>query len=272
MSITVVRHGQWRGSDVAVKIFHEVLVSKRNAFLLHQEMTVCSLVHHPNIVPMCGVTLENDCPVSLVLEMQEASLGEVMNAAHRSGNYLNLREQVDLVVGCLAALTYLHELRPESILHGDIRPTNVLVTALMVAKLGDLGAAHLANESLSVGALSPHYVAPEREPGVLHRCFSHNTQAADIYSTGVTMAELFTGVQTGREGRNGQLTLIQHEDLFDLCGQMESLDPSKRPDAKVALERMQRLYSHSVYEQSPAKRMVRGLLYGNKVVLVNISC
>jgi serine/threonine protein kinase len=234
-------------------------------------MAMYSLVHHPNIIPLCGVILKNNCPVSLVLEMQEASLKEVMNAAHISGYYLTMREQIDLAVGLLAGLTYLHELRPDSILHGDVRPTNILVTALMVAKLGDLGAARLTKTSLSVGALSPDYVAPERVPGEVQTP-SHNTKAADIYSAGVTIAELFTGKQTGREGRESQRTLIQDQDLFDICGEMESFDPSLRPHAKVALERVQRLYSHSAYEQSPAKRMVRGLLHGSRVVLVNTSC
>ena len=52
--------------------------------------------------------------------------------------------------------------QPTEILHGDICPRNILVTATMRAKLGDLGAARFQDASLSVGLLSPQYTPPER--------------------------------------------------------------------------------------------------------------
>lgn len=226
-----------------------------------------SLVHHPNIAPICGVTMEDERPLSLVLELQEASLAEVMDAAHKSGYYLTLREQVDLTVGCLAALTYLHGLMPDAILHGDIRPSNVLVSALMVAKLSDLGSARLVSASLSVGPLSPIYVAPERNPGSLASpC--HNTKEADVYSAGVTMAELFTGIQVGENGKQGRLAKIARGDMFDLCVEMEAEDPSQRPGAKEALRRMEMIFRDRYYKRCPSRRMVRGLLHGSMVRLV----
>ena len=63
----------------------------------------------------------------------------------------------------------------------------MLVTPVMSAKLGDLGAARFSNVSFSVGPMSAEYVAPERFQGC------PNSFSADVFSMGITLCELFTG-------------------------------------------------------------------------------
>ena len=181
----------------AVKRVHKALlvVTDRVVALLRQEISICSRVHHPNIVSSCGAITASGVPLHLVMELLEASLTEVMDVSRSKDRYLSFREQIDLSVDCLCGMLYLHELQPP-LLHGDIRPTNVLVTAMLEAKIGDLGTAHVMGGSLSYGPVSLDYVSPERMPGSDNTAI-HNTKEADVCSLGVTLAEIFTAQHAG---------------------------------------------------------------------------
>jgi serine/threonine protein kinase len=96
---------------VAVKTLHEELSKEHyQRRLFEKEVAVCSRLHHPNIAAICGVIQEEGAPFSLIIELLQASLADVIEAAHVSGKYLTLREQTDVSHDCLSGLTYLHEL------------------------------------------------------------------------------------------------------------------------------------------------------------------
>ena len=106
-----VRIGYWRGCPVAVKSLHEELAKEHHQRrLFEQEVSVCSRLHHPNIASICGVIQQRDAPFSLIMELLQASLSDVIEAALLSDRYLTLREQTDLSHDCLNGLTYLHDL------------------------------------------------------------------------------------------------------------------------------------------------------------------
>ncbi|XP_065833120.1 uncharacterized protein [Oscarella lobularis] len=179
--------GHWRGSPVAVKTFHESIKSEHYCALFRQEMEICSRIRHPNIVAICGVIIMDDTPFQIITNLLEGSLCDVIKAS-LSSKSLTLKEKVDLSLGFVAGICYLHQLRPTPVLHGDIRSTNILVTATMVAQVGDLGSARFSDASLSAGIHSVEYIAPERLDGSQAR----NTAQADVCSLGVTLGELMT--------------------------------------------------------------------------------
>ena len=95
---------------MAVKSLHEELAKEHHQRrLFEQEVAVCSRLHHPNIAAICGV-IQRDAPLSLIMELLQASLSDVIEEALLSGRYLTLREQTDLSHDCLSGLTYLHDL------------------------------------------------------------------------------------------------------------------------------------------------------------------
>ena len=103
--------GYWRGCPVAVKSLHEELAKEHHKrCLFEQEVSVCSRLHHPNIASICGVIQQRDAPFSLIMELLQASLSDVIEAALLSDRYLTLREQTDLSHDCLSGFTYLHDL------------------------------------------------------------------------------------------------------------------------------------------------------------------
>lgn len=132
----------------------------------------------------------------------------------------------------------------------------------MTAKIGDLGAARFTDASLSVGPMSPDYVAPER----LADRSQPNTARADVYSMGVTFCELFTGEQATHPARERQLRSVSHFSLRDLCLQMASKRVEIRPAASVVLTAVERIAGSAEYKKCPPRRMVKGLLDGEQTV------
>ena len=134
----------------------------------------------------------------------------------------------------------------------------------MRAKLGDLGAARFTDGSLSTGPMSPLYVAPER----LGNSSFPNSKEADIYSMGVSLAELFTGDQMNREDRPRQLRSVGQKDLRLVCVKMACDNVAERMMASVALTVNDRVVKKNDYNKCGPRRMVKGVADGvDKVTL-----
>ena len=107
--------GTWRGSLVAVKTFtYTWIKSKDNADVFEKEAAFCSRILHPHVAIIHGILQREGATVSLITELLQGSLEDVIQAAHGSNQYLTLREQVDLSHDCLSGLSFLH--RPVSVL------------------------------------------------------------------------------------------------------------------------------------------------------------
>ncbi|XP_065835459.1 uncharacterized protein [Oscarella lobularis] len=236
--------GLWRGMRVAVKKFHEIITNPRNLELFRREVLVCSRLHHPNIMTICGAVMEEGTPFQMVMELLEGSVSEVMNAAHAASgasvgsSYLTFFEQLSIAMDVTSAIAYLHQTRPKAYVHGDIRPSNVLVTRDMKAKVGDLGAAHIIESSLSVGPMSLDYLAAERMPRADGTAIP-NSLPSDVYSLGVALIEIFTGARPIPTERQTQLLSLEaRPSLFLLCSEMIDQNPDKRPSSQNCFDRL----------------------------------
>ncbi|XP_065842006.1 uncharacterized protein [Oscarella lobularis] len=261
--------GHWHEIPVAVKKFHDLITTPRTIPTFQREVLTASRLHHPNIIRVCGAVMEDGIPFQIVSELLEGSVSEVIDAAHSSSCYLFHYEQLSIVVEMTSAIAYLHGLQPRPYVHADIRPTNVLVTRDMKVKVADLGAAHLVESSKSAGPLSPKYVAPERMPPASGR----SSLPSDVYSLGVSLIEIFTGVGPIPEERNGQLLPMRNRRrLHVICSRMIS-NERERPTSAECLAVLIREIEELARSGIPAiKRMVKGKFKGgasrrHKVVL-----
>ena len=259
-----------------MKKFHEVLANPRNLALFRREVLVSSRLHHPNVMTICGAVMREDVPFQMVMELLEGSVSEVMNAAHTTSStslyssYLTFYEQLSIALDVTSAIAYLHQTHPKPYVHGDIRPSNVLVTRDMKAKVGDLGATHVIESSLSVGPLSPDYLASERKPR--DGTAISNTLPSDVYSLGVSLIEIFTGARPIPEERQTQLgALANRPKLFLLCSRMIDDEADNRPSSQHCFDTLRGEIECVLSTQGyfTVKRLVKGLFEGNahRVVL-----
>ncbi|KAJ4830715.1 hypothetical protein Tsubulata_032663 [Turnera subulata] len=106
---------------------------------------------------------------------------------------LNFIQRLNIAIDIATAVEYLHNGSPSTILHGDLKPNNVLLDDDMVARVGDFGLAKIVStissgdsSSLAIKG-SIGYVAPEYGMG------GKISKEGDVYSYGIILLEMFTG-------------------------------------------------------------------------------
>ena len=152
-----VKEGKFRGTKVAVKQMHEIIISPYNIKLFEREMKMAASCRHPNLLQFLGAT--NDNAVALfVTELMETNLRTELT--QRS---LKHKEVITLSLDVNLALNYLH-LKDPPIVHRDISSANVLLWKQgkeWRAKLSDYGSANLMQESKTACPGASIYAAPE---------------------------------------------------------------------------------------------------------------
>ena len=153
------------------------------------ERQTLAALDHPNIVKLLdGGSTEAGLPY-LVMEYVEGVPIDRYCDEHK----LTIEERLQLFCSVCNAVEYAHT---NAVVHRDLKPGNILITADGVARLLDFGIAKLLDpESLHAPLLTtgdwrpmtPEYASPEQIQG------KPVTRAADIYSLGVLLYQLLTG-------------------------------------------------------------------------------
>jgi serine/threonine protein kinase len=176
------------GALVAVKILPEE--TARKEILLRrfeQEFRVASRLDHPNIVRALDFQQLPGQPPFLVMELVEGeSLAEKVEREGRLAEEMALH----LMAGACQGLHHAHE---RGVVHRDIKPDNLLLTAQGEIKITDFGLVKelLGDQGLTAtgrGLGTPHYMAPEQ-----FRNARTVDPRADIYALGATLYTLVTG-------------------------------------------------------------------------------
>jgi serine/threonine protein kinase/Tol biopolymer transport system component len=171
-----------------------------------RERDILASLEHPHIARLYDAGVDPAGLPYLAMEYVEGQpLTEWCDAHH-----LGIQARLELFLQMLEAVQYAHE---KQIIHRDLKPSNVLVTESGQVRLLDFGVAKLLEgdetqltelTNLHGRALTPDYASPELLHGepVDARC--------DVYSLGVLLYELLTGVRPYRLGNAASVGLLEH--------------------------------------------------------------
>ncbi len=184
----------FRGAQVAVKRIHNQIVSRHNEDLFRREMQMAARLHHPNLVQFIGATLEG--VMMILMELMPTSLRKQIEA----DEYITPNIVKHISLDIVRALNYLHNMKPDPMIHRDISSANVLLEPLLPpkywkAKVTDYGSVNLVRQLHTENPGSPVYSATEAAIP------SQQTPKMDIYSFGVLMLEMLTGELRAPENR-----------------------------------------------------------------------
>jgi serine/threonine-protein kinase len=175
--------------EVAVKVLNAWLLGRAGEERFRREGHLLAKLQHPNIARLIDAGVSDTGQPFLVLEyVRGQPFGQYCDVGR-----LDVRARIELFLDALAAVTHAHS---RLVIHRNLKPANILVTDTGALKLLDFGIAQLISTDrvyerptqLGKGPRIPTYAAPEQITG------DEVGTASDVYSLGVLLYQLITGV------------------------------------------------------------------------------
>ncbi len=255
-------------SLAAVKVLHTLLTDEAQAAFVKEAQMLVRL-HHPHIVRLLDFAVEASVPF-LVMEYAP---GGNLRKLHPAGSRVPLATVVSYVQQIASALHYAHS---QNLIHGDIKPENILLDSQDELLLSDFGLAVLDSQSHAYStqivtqqiAGTSLYLAPEQLHG-------RSQIASDQYSLAAVVYEWLCGVPPFR-GTAIEIALKHlsmppqplREHLPDLSPAIEQVilqglakEPEQRfPDVQEFAFALERAYQRIVQTPVPAAPSEQRLL------------
>ncbi|HOX36685.1 MAG TPA: serine/threonine-protein kinase [Candidatus Brocadiia bacterium] len=176
------------GEIVALKVMRpSKTVARTSLDRFYREANAMIKLQHPNIVRgiACG-----EVEGRHYMAMEYVS-GEALNNYEKDGGKIPPGQATYVAIGLARALAYAHT---QQLVHRDVKPNNVIISATGEVKLTDFGLSKWeedAGANLTMagsGMGTPYYMAPEQVRGA-----KFVDGRSDIYSLGATLYEMLTG-------------------------------------------------------------------------------
>ena len=206
---------------VAIKVLKSEFSEDRNfVSKFRAEAQAAAALSHPNIVNIYDVGEENGL-YYIVMELVEGiTLKKYIDKKGR----IDVKEAVSIAIQVAQGIQTAHS---HHIIHRDIKPQNIIISREGKVKVTDFGIARASSsQSISSNAVgSVYYISPEQARG------SYSDERSDIYSLGITLYEMVTGMLPF-EGDNTVAVALQH---------IQNELPSPRdytPDLPISVEKI----------------------------------
>ncbi|KAJ9181192.1 hypothetical protein P3X46_009346 [Hevea brasiliensis] len=196
-----VYKGVMENKEVAVKKVSNKSTQGKTEFIA--EVTTIGKLHHRNLVKLIGWCYEKREFLLVYEYLPNGSLDKFIFCEKSSmeESTISWETRLSVVTGTAQALEYLHNGCEETILHRDIKSSNILLDSEFNAKLGDFGLARSiklgdqTHHSTKELAGTPGYMAPE---SILTGRFTRET---DVYAFGILILEVACGRKPGSQSQ-----------------------------------------------------------------------
>ncbi|CAM9516321.1 unnamed protein product, partial [Ectocarpus sp. 13 AM-2016] len=233
----------------AVKIMNKDFLKKRQVgkeetFMdsIKREIAIMKKVHHPNVLRLYEV-MDDPKVNKLYLVLEYCKKGDLMNILNGDTRTVTCDPMNDTDVWYIMrqivqGLSFLHL---QNIVHGDIKPQNLLVGSDNVAKIADFGISKFvqgSNQRLQEQAGTPTFMSPEL-------CYGegYSGQLADVWALGATMYM----IRCGKPPFMANQVMVLYEKI-----QNDPLDFPPEVNMSPGLRRLLR----AMMEKDPAKRII----------------
>ena len=217
---------------VALKVMAPHLGGEEVVRSFRNERQLLATLAHPNIARLLDGGVASGGELYLVMEYVEGQLWDKYCAERR----LPAEARIRLFLQVCEAVEYAHQ---NLIVHGDLKPGNILVTGDGTVKLLDFGTAKLVHDPegkvTSFASLTPRYASPEQLRGERVNTLS------DVLSLGVVLYESLTGAWPfgDPKGTAEAVERVLHGREADAPGQALSEDAAAERSATLARLRRQ---------------------------------
>ncbi|KAI3701218.1 hypothetical protein L2E82_45867 [Cichorium intybus] len=182
--------GSLRHTEVAIKMLHPHSLQGPSEF--QQEVNVLSKLRHPNLVTLIGA-----CPDAWIIIYEYLSGGSLEDRLNCKNNTppLSWQTRIRIAAELCSVLIFLHSC---GIVHGDLKPANLLLDKNLVSKLSDFGICRVLSENeFTINNTSlccrtdPKGTFVYMDPEFLST--GELTSKSDTYSFGIILLRLLTG-------------------------------------------------------------------------------
>uniref|UniRef100_A0A8D0W463 Interleukin-1 receptor-associated kinase 4 n=1 Tax=Sus scrofa TaxID=9823 RepID=A0A8D0W463_PIG len=242
----VVYKGYMNNRAVAVKKLAAVvdISTEELKQQFDQEIKVLAKCQHENLVELLGFSSDGDDLCLVYVYMSNGSLLDRLSCLDDTPP-LSWYMRCKISQGAANGLSFLHE---NHHIHRDIKSANILLDEDFTAKISDFGLARASEKfaqtvmtSRIVGTTA--YMAPEALRGEI-------TPKSDIYSFGVVLLEIITGLPAVDEHREPQLLLDIKEEIEDEEKTIEDYIDKKMNDTdSTSIETMYSVASQCLHEK-----------------------
>jgi len=220
-------HDPFNNRDVAVKLVVEDRIRDTESGNLAKklfitEASLAGKLVHPHIVQIYDAVVDDRMNYIVMEYVPGGTLERFCDPA----NLMPIDRIVEIIFKCTRALDFAHKL---GVTHRDIKPANILLSGETDIKISDFGSALMTSADMTqvTGIGSPAYMSPQQ---IKEQPLDHRT---DIYSLGVVMYQLLTGVLPFQASNNFSM-------MYQITNVEPPLPSSCRAEIPLAVDRIVR--------------------------------
>jgi len=220
-------HDPFNNRDVAVKVvveerIHDTEGGKLTKKLFITEASLAGKLLHPHIVQIHDAVVDDKLNYIVMEYVPGGTLERFCDPA----TVMPIDKIVEIIFKCTRALDFAHKV---GVTHRDIKPANILLSGETDIKISDFGAALMTSTDMTqvTGIGSPAYMSPQQ---IKEQPLDHQT---DIYSLGVVMYQLLTGVLPFQASNNFSM-------MYQITNVEPPLPSSHREEIPLAVDRIVR--------------------------------